>query len=920
VSKKARASGEQELEPLSGSLLELGLALVAVATMALVALWFSLEVNRVFDVPKAFALKVGGCGAFLVWLVYGLFGGGFAWKSVRIYAAPVAALAGAVIISTFFSIDVLMSFYGVYERQFGLQGFLGCIGIFFVTATCLRSRRGAIAAMASLAIVGGIMGSYSLLQARGVDPFGFFRAPHTKVYSTLGNATFAGNALALIFPVSFVLGLVGAFKTSSKAHLEGSTVSRTAAIAAFVVGFAAIALIELLPGFLVATDTNMGPQSKEGRYEVAIFIAVAVLIASGLSGSWGPEWSRFQSAKMRRFSDAFAAGGVFVSAAFIFIGIWTTRTRGAWVGTAGAIVVGLLLAPNLFAHDPRQRKHVRQMTFGFLGAFVIAVAAGTIGFPESVFAKTIKSMYYAFDSEHTEYGVGQGTRRYLWTESPRVLFNHRATLERKYRDQDEIAKKVKPDAIEGLELPAPSAWTESQKSFDTAWRTPIVYLFGIGIETYRYAFMSHKSKKLEALDPMTNHDNPHNNYLYTLASFGIVGLCAYLWLLWRLLSVSFKKFDPESYSWIGSLFKRWRTGPPLPMPSPTDGASSQPAAASRQTEALAPLEQRAVAFGVVVSFFSYSLYSIAGFDSVCCSVFLYLLLGATAAYFEPQGDTPSRSLWVNIKRQWATFRGRDPAAVPNAAPVGLSIATAIVLGGLLLYAVIGAVNVMMAERAFVGDLTRGRDFGQKVEDIKRSIHLNPVESFYKQNLGSTFSDAARQYRSQALRLYQQGKTNEAQQLAAQADAYSDKAETALYAALDHAWAPENAFISLFQNYYASRKYDKAEYALERALEHSPHLGAVRANLAVLELERGGNAEALKDCLWVIEVDPGNAVALRTCGRAKALLGDCAEGRSYLDRAAAIQPKDSVTRTYLADLDKVCAAKTSSAAGASNGAH
>jgi tetratricopeptide (TPR) repeat protein len=145
------------------------------------------------------------------------------------------------------------------------------------------------------------------------------------------------------------------------------------------------------------------------------------------------------------------------------------------------------------------------------------------------------------------------------------------------------------------------------------------------------------------------------------------------------------------------------------------------------------------------------------------------------------------------------------------------------------------------------------------------------------------------------------------------DQLLQKGETALFAALEHAWAPENVFISLFSLYYAWQKYDLAEYALERALEHSPHLGAVRANLAVLELERRAYDEALADCQWVLDVDPRSTVALRTCGRAAQMLGRYDEAQGYLERAQAIAPADKIIKEYLADLAKARASTTGTTA-------
>src|SRR5262249_21995739 len=158
------------------------------------------------------------------------------------------------------------------------------------------------------------------------------------------------------------------------------------------------------------------------------------------------------------------------------------------------------------------------------------------------------------------------------------------------------------------------------------------------------------------------------------------------------------------------------------------------------------------------------------------------------------------------------------------------------------------------------------------------------ESFYKQNLGSTYAEVARQRRYQAQRLAQEGKQSEAQAYLVDAEKSSKKAESALFAALDHAWAPENIFISMFQLDYAWHKVDLAEYALQRGLEHSPHLGAVRANLAILELERGAYREALKDADWVIEVDPNSEVAWRTGCRSAYYLHELDMAERYCDKA------------------------------------
>ena len=68
-------------------------------------------------------------------------------------------------------------------------------------------------------------------------------------------------------------------------------------------------------------------------------------------------------------------------------------------------------------------------------------------------------------------------------------------------------------------------------------------------------------------------------------------------------------------------------------------------------------------------------------------------LGCSAALFEPPGDEKPRPIGVNVRRQWAAWRGRDPEAVPSRTPTALNAGLAIVLGGLLLQSMWGGYSV-----------------------------------------------------------------------------------------------------------------------------------------------------------------------------------------------------------------------------------
>ncbi len=873
MGRKARGKSKVlPREPLTGGVPETLLLAGAVLTVLLVTLYFSRSVNRVFDVPKALALKVGGAGSLLAWLLYGLFGRGYPLRSIRVLFGPILALTLVVALSTLLSVDVPTSFYGVYERQFGLQGFLGCIGLFVIPATCLGSRRGALLALFGLVALAGVVGSYAFVQAHGHDPFLFFTKPHTKVYSTLGNATFAGNALALVFPLSLAIAAV----TTAETLIPGPEGKGPRLALPWLLGIAVLLSLQILPSFLVVDSQSLASATASAAhgakwqivYRVGAGASLLLFVLAGLMGTRGPATMRFRSLLARQWADAFGAGcltGMWIA---ITLGLVYTRTRGAWVGSLVAVAAGVALFPQLFKERPALRTGLRRVAWGGLLACSVALiwfaAAG-----DHVFARSLRSIPQAFLSNKNQ-GKGQGTRRYLWSESPRVLVHHKKTLQRQREDQEDIARHADENLFGTLGLSAPNPRSVQGAP---AWRSLAVYFLGIGVETYRYVFMSHKSKRLEELDKMTNHDNPHNNYLYVLASFGILGLCAYLWLLGLALWAAYRVFDPKLEP---------ETGPK------------------------AHIRVRAIALGVVTSLFGYAVYSIAGFDSVACSVFFFFLLGVVVVYFEPPKDARPRRLG---EAAWAFVSKGQPQS-----QTGLSLAVAVVGFVLLGYTMLGGYWVYQAELAYASshhyrayaqaEMNQGkadsahRYMDLEVEQIQRAIRIHPYESFYKQNLGNAYARRARLYVNEAAALAKGPDKRRVQVKLQKAEQSARQAESVLYAALEHAWAPENTFISLFQLYYALSQSDKAEHALERALDHSPHLGVVRANLATLKLDRGAYKEALSDCHWVLEVDKKNAMAFRTCGQAYARLGQRDKAEHYLKKALAYAPSDKLAKQYM----------------------
>lgn len=872
--------------PLFGGTVEgIAFALLALTVMAVI-FGYSTEVNRVFDVAKATYLKYGGGAILLLGLAWGLFGPGFRWRSARLFGAPVVALVAAVGVSTLLSIDPITSEVGVYERQFGFQGYLACAGLFFAAAVGLASARGAHLGLGLLAVVAGLVGTYAHLQGVGLDPLGFVPKPNDKVFSFLGNATFAGNSLALLFPMTVLLaGTATAWsvRDPAKERFEVNGLLMVAVGAAVVLvlqivigrsvgGIAAEATQQLRTASdqWAAVDARAAMAKAKRAYIFTSGASFLFIAACAALGSGGPEGVRAASPERRQTFDRLLAGALIACVLGVLLGLFHSRTRAAWVGSAVAVVGGLALLPLLFSDAPLWKKRARTAAWGTLGGLLVV---GTLWatLSDDKYARTVRSIPAAFDPERTDYGKGQGTRPYLWRESVRVLTRHGETLQRLDRDREDYRAMADGELLEGVPVRelSPGSWSES------AWRKLGVWLFGIGIETYRYAFMSHKSLDLEAMDPMTNHDNPHNNYLYLLASLGLVGLAAYLWLLFRLLTASFARFRDEGRS-------RY---------------------------------DRALAFGIVTSFFSYAVYSIAGFDSIASSVFLYTLLGVASVLFEPNHDAPREPLGSALGRAWRRLRGKETGGV-IARPVALSVALALIGGGLTVRTIDAARRVMAADRLVAAN--PGARFPEQLAAAQAAIELNPHESFYRQHLGSVYAQMARAYQQRAAQAQQSGQAEVAARAMEQASVAADKGLAALMSALHHAWAPENIFITAFQIYYQQGRIEEAMRALERAFDHSPHLGELRAQLAALQVERGLDDAALANCRYAIEASRSTPARQRrptadlVCGRVLLERGETEAARRHLERAQRISPQDPRVGQYMQQLERQPAARTSTA--------
>ena len=265
------------------------------------------------------------------------------------------------------------------------------------------------------------------------------------------------------------------------------------------------------------------------------------------------------------------------------------------------------------------------------------------------------------------------------------------------------------------------------------------------------------------------------------------------------------------------------------------------------------------------------------------------MAGAAAVYFEPQVDEPRFPPWVSMQGQWAAFRGRYLALDLVPRRRWFPFAMVALLSALLAHSVYGALKLSAAEHAIVGKTRAAVDFNVRLENVKKAIALLPHEPVYKIKLAALYTILANEKRLLAAIAQENGETARVQTLLREADDASKLAEIALFASLDHAWAPNDTYLYLMNLYEAWGKPDRAEYATERALQYTPHRADVRAHLAELKLARGDHAAALVDGQRAIELDANSVSALLTCGRASEGLGRKDDAARFYDRARALDP-------------------------------
>jgi len=115
---------------------------------------------------------------------------------------PVLIFVCAAVLSTVFSINPKISFFGQYQRQIGLITFLYLSVIYFLSSGMLQDKKRFNILFLTAEIMAVVVSVYSFLQLAGLDPFGIQQPGLDRPVSTFGNAVFLGGFLTLVFPFS----------------------------------------------------------------------------------------------------------------------------------------------------------------------------------------------------------------------------------------------------------------------------------------------------------------------------------------------------------------------------------------------------------------------------------------------------------------------------------------------------------------------------------------------------------------------------------------------------------------------------------------------------------------------------------------------------------------------------------------------
>lgn len=179
------------------------------ALLAAAPLIFLPGINNGYELAKAASLKMLG-GFFIIVSVIYLTVKLFRLKNKEHFILfdaqidPVAVLfLIAAFLSTVFSINPHISYFGGYERQLGFITYLYIFLVYFFASQALNDSGKTAIALKVMEVTAIIVAVYAVLQALQLDPFGI-TVRNRRAHASFGNVVFAGGFLILVYPVALI--------------------------------------------------------------------------------------------------------------------------------------------------------------------------------------------------------------------------------------------------------------------------------------------------------------------------------------------------------------------------------------------------------------------------------------------------------------------------------------------------------------------------------------------------------------------------------------------------------------------------------------------------------------------------------------------------------------------------------------------
>ena len=455
--------------------------------LGLLPLYINFLSRRGYSASKAYLLRVIVVLMVTAWLIK-LYDGAPErsvrqaiaplWKNPL--ALPVTAYLFILVLTTLTSVAPVMSFNGSFLRLQGTYTMLMYIAVFCLMALNLRTREQFDRIITVLLLVSLPISLYGIVQELGWDPHRYLGTRDTlmwRVRSTLGNHLFLGGYLIMVMPWC-AARMIGAFQAWRQGEADHlSSVSRVPLAAGMV----------LLQTFLLAAFVFFS-----AIYQQLLWLNVPVLCSYFLL----VVWTTSLVDKLPPLAGVVTYG---VLLALQAVTLALTQARGPWLAAvAGAILFGILIS---------MRWGIGRLLGMIAGcALLVALFVGLLNIPHGPLESLKRYEVLRRLGSLSALEAGSiGYRLLLWDSIGRLIRIHPSI-------------GSTPDPLAGMRL-----------------------FIGYGPETLGLAIEKVLHPGLaRGFSLVVSQDRAHNDLLQHIAESGLLGLAAFIWLLFAFYRVTLK--------------------------------------------------------------------------------------------------------------------------------------------------------------------------------------------------------------------------------------------------------------------------------------------------------------------------------------------------------------------------------------------